>query len=140
MVARVTKVPKHALSERWSPLIASTGFTPVPSVFLEHYAKLNITTSEAMLLLHLASFKWTRKFPFPSVTLLAKLMGCSERNVRKLCSSLESVGYVRRIGREGTSNQFDLSGLFTKLEGIIRSEEASGKALKGQEGDPDDHL
>jgi DNA-binding transcriptional regulator YhcF (GntR family) len=100
----------------------------VPNVFLERYAELNITPSEAMLLILLASFKWTKQAPFPSIQRLAKQMRCSERNIRKLCKSLESVGIIKRIAREGTSNQFDLSGLYTKLEEIIAKEEAEEMA------------
>jgi DNA replication protein len=128
------KVPKNAVSERWTPSIAKKGFTAVPSAFLANYIKLNITTSEAMLLLHLSSFKWSEKAPFPSVSRLARLMGCSERNIRKLCQSLESVGYIRRIGREGTSNAFDLTGLFEKLDELLQKEELSAKAPAEAEG------
>ncbi|QSQ23005.1 helix-turn-helix domain-containing protein [Pyxidicoccus parkwayensis] len=124
MAGRVSKIPKYALSERWTPLIATKGFTSVSTTFLANYSKLNITAAEAMLLIHLVSFKWTRKAPFPAVSRLAKLMGCTERNVRKLCQSLESVGYIKRIPREGTSNQFDLSGLYQKLEAFIDIDEA----------------
>ncbi len=133
MANSTSKVPKRALSERWTPLIATTGFTAVAGAFLENYAKLNITPSEAMLLIHLVSFKWTKEAPFPSVSRLAKLMGCSERNVRKLCHSLESVGLIKRVGREGTSNRFDLSGLYEKLEERIRSGQLAEKSVV-QEG------
>lgn len=111
------------LAERWTPTIATKGFTMVPLVFLENYRALNITASEAMLIVHIASFKWTREAPFPSMSSLAELMGCSERNIRKMCNSLESVGYLQRVGREGRSNQFDLSGLYRKLEGLVRLED-----------------
>lgn len=103
----------------------------VPNVFLENYAALSITPSEAMLLILLVSFKWTKQAPFPSVQRLAKLMKCSERNIRKLCQSLESVGLIKRIGREGTSNLFDLSGLYAKLEGIISNEGGAEETQAG---------
>lgn len=123
---------EHSLRERWTPLIAMKGFAPVPMVFLENYSKLNITVSEAMLLVHLHQFKWTRESPFPSVTLLSRLMGCSTRNIRKLCASLESVGYLKRVERDGMSNLFDMSGLYAKLEDVInvtRPTQAAGAAL-----------
>ncbi|MFY0562630.1 helix-turn-helix domain-containing protein [Archangium lansingense] len=119
---------EYSFEERSTPLIAQRGFTPISSAFLSYYAQLNITVGEAMLLIHLMSFKWTRDAPFPAISRLAKLMGCSERNIRKLCASLESVGYLKRVGRSGTSNQFDLSGLYAKLEDMINVERASASA------------
>lgn len=119
---------EYSFEERSTPLIAQRGFTPISSAFLSYYAQLNITVGEAMLLIHLMSFKWTRDAPFPAISRLAKLMGCSERNIRKLCANLESVGYLKRIGRSGTSNQFDLSGLYAKLEDMINVERASASA------------
>lgn len=118
---RKKEPPERSLGQRWTPLIAAKGFAPIPSVFLEHYSRLQITISEAMLLVHLHQFKWTKDAPFPSVARLARLMGCSPRNIRKLCSSLESVGLIKRVEREGMSNQFDLSGLYAKLEDIINN-------------------
>lgn len=129
MGSRLSNASRHSLAERWTPVISKTGFTMVPNIFLERFVELNITTSEAMLLILLVSFKWTKQAPFPSVQKLASQMGCSERNVRKLCKSLESVGYLKRISREGTSNQFDLSGPFAKLEEVIAKEAASDNAL-----------
>jgi hypothetical protein len=115
----------HSLGERWTPLIATKGFTPVPTAFLEHYTELSITPSEAMLLVHLASFKWTSEAPFPALPRLARMMGCTVRYVRKMCASLESVGYLTRTQRKGTSNLFHLNGLFAKLEDIINANRAA---------------
>ncbi|WP_439099572.1 helix-turn-helix domain-containing protein [Corallococcus exercitus] len=122
--------PDRSLPQRWTPLIAAKGFAPLPTVFLENYSKLNITVSEAMLLVHIHQYKWTADLPFPSVTLLARLMGCSTRNVRKLCLSLESVGYIKRVTRDGMSNLFDMSGLYAKLEDIITNVSLANAAKK----------
>ena len=111
----------YGMENRWTPKLAQGGFTPVPQVLLKHYTDLNITSMEAMLVVHLLSYKWDEQLPFPSMTTLAGRMGCSPRYVRKLCESLESVGYLKRNGRIGMSNQFDLSGLFARLEPFLDS-------------------
>lgn len=68
------------------------------------------------MLVHILSYKWTSAAPFPSMSKIARKMNCSTRYVRKLCESLESVGYLKRMERVGRSNEFDFSGLFAKLE------------------------
>ncbi|WP_395854753.1 helix-turn-helix domain-containing protein [Cystobacter fuscus] len=132
--ARNKKDPEQSQSvaARWTDILAERGFTPIANVFMEKYSSLEITPTEAMLICHLMSFKWTEDAPYPSVPRLAKLMRCSDRYVRKMCQNLESVGLIKRIGREGTSNAFDLSGLFTKLEAIVIAEklEAARKSQK----------
>jgi hypothetical protein len=105
-----------AVSQRWTPSLATKGFTPVATAFLEHYRELNITVAEAMLVVHILSHKWTDAMPFPSLTRLADLMGVSERYVRKMLKSLEGVHYLKRVYRTGTSSTYDLSGLMTALE------------------------
>lgn len=108
----------YRVQQRWTPALAKHGFTPVASVFLSNYSKLTppLTVVEAMLVIHLMSFKWSHRAPWPSLTTLAKLLGCSDRYVRKLCSSLEGVGYLKRSRNGRRTNEFDLSGLFAALE------------------------
>ena len=106
----------HEIGKRWTSGLATRGFTPIVQPFLEHHCQLQITPTEAMLVVHLMSFKWDASAPFPSMTKLAGRLGCTERYVRKLCVRLEQFGYLKRYGRLGTSNQFDLDGLFAELE------------------------
>ena len=109
------------MGKRWTPKLLSDGFTPVPNTFLELYSHLGksksgITSSEAMLILHLMSHKWDEKNPFPRFARLAERMGISETAVRGHARSLEKKGFLIRIKRPGTSNEFDLSPLFRELE------------------------
>ncbi len=106
----------HEIGKRWTPSLAARGFAPIVQPFLEHQSELQITPTEAMLIVHLMSFKWDTAAPFPAMSKLASRLGISERYVRKLCSRLEKFGYLKRYGRLGTSNQFDLNGLFAELE------------------------
>lgn len=131
MKKRKSKTPDQSVELRWTPALAHEGFTPVATPFLQYYAKLPhpLTLAEAMFVVHLMSFKWGRAWPWPSTSSVAKLMGCSERYVRKLCTSLESVGYLVRKRGAHRTNEFDLSGLFAALEKAL----AADKPIEAEE-------
>lgn len=120
---------QYRTDKRWTPKLMEKGFTPVADAFLRHHAAMNISVPEAMLLIQIMSYKWNERWPFPALTTLAERMGCSVRYVRKLCQNLESVGYLKRHERVGTSNEFDLSGLFTKLEQVIEADKENLEAV-----------
>lgn len=104
------------IGKRWTEAIASDGFTPVPAAFLEHYAALGISSSEAMFLIHLLSHKWDKNNPFPGFARIAARMGMTETAVRGHARKLEKRNLLKRILRPGKSNEFDLKPLFQKLE------------------------
>lgn len=99
-------------------------------VFLEHYASLSppITTPEAMLIIHLMSFKWDEEMPWPAFKTLAKRMGISATAVRNHARSLDTgKKYLVRHKRVGKPNLFDLKPLFDALEKVQASSEARKK-------------
>jgi DNA-binding MarR family transcriptional regulator len=104
------------MSKRWTPALIADGFTPIPAAFLAHYAELGISSHEAMLIIHLMSFKWDEKRPFPRFARIAERMKISETATRGHARSLEKKGLLRRIKRPGRSNEFDLTPLFRRLE------------------------
>ena len=69
-------------------------FTKVDNEFLKKYSSLGITPQEAMLVVHLLMFRWDDRNPYPSIQLLADMMGRSKSYVRKLTSSLEGKGFL----------------------------------------------
>lgn len=69
-----------------------------------------------MLIIHLMSFKWDRKRPFPSVAKLAQKLGLSHGQVRAHIRSLEKRDLIERIERSGRSNEFEFKGLIEALE------------------------
>jgi DNA-binding MarR family transcriptional regulator len=77
---------------------------------------MNITSPEAMLIIHLMSHKWDHKNPFPTFARLAGRMSMSETAARGHARSLEKKKLLRRIKRPGRSNEFDLTPLFQRLE------------------------
>ena len=98
----------------------SRGWVGVPDVFLRLYSKLEptggISVAEAMFVLQLMAFKWSKDAPYPSYSTLAKKMGVSDKMVRRYAASLESKGFLKRHSRIGSSNSFDLSPLFVALQ------------------------
>jgi DNA replication protein len=112
------RTARWEISKRWTPDLVEDGYTGISGTFLEHYASLGITSSEAMLIIHLISYKWDQKHPYPRFALIASRMGMTETAVRGHARRLEKKGLLHRIKRPGTSNEFDLSPLFKKLEQI----------------------
>jgi len=101
--------------ERWAPHRVKS-FTPVSDFFLEHYADLEISSMEAMVVVHLMSFKWRSEAPYPAIKTIAKRMGLSDTQVRTHLRNLERKGYLVRAKRVGETNKFHLDRLFQLLE------------------------
>ena len=127
---KATKV-SHAVAVRWTPYLASKGWTPIVHPLLEHALSLKppLTIAETLLVINLMAHKWDDAEPFPAVSTLATRLGCGDRNVRKMLERLENVGYVRRTARVGQSNLYDLSGLFAALEAVA-GEKDGGKIVE----------
>ena len=104
------------VARRWTPDLIVEGFTPVSDMFLEHYSELGLTSTEAMLIIQLMKHKWDKEHPYPSFGTLARRMGMTPTSVRNHARNLEKKGCLRRIHRQGSTNQFDLTPLFHKLE------------------------
>ena len=125
---KITPKPKRNPASRWTPGLAHS-WTPIADAFLENYAALDppITSSEAMLIIHLMQHKWDEKAPYPGFETLGKRMGMTATAVRNHARSLEKKGYLRRQLRVSQTNKFHLSGLFSKLETCVASKPVKAK-------------
>jgi len=110
---------QYPIDSRWSAKVSRSGFSAVPTSFLRHYAQLGISSTEAMLLIHIMAHKWNDRLPFPAVKKLADEMGRSVSQVRARLSSLEKRGFIRRVARKGRSNLYDPAALISRLEKAI---------------------
>ena len=112
---------ERKFTQRWGgkPDFFDKGYLPVPTNFLELYSTLNLTTGEALFVLHLMDHKWDARNPFPSYKTLAKRMGVSDKMVRNHAFSLEIKKLLRRQFRVGRPNRFDLTPLFEALQAAI---------------------
>ena len=115
------------VAARWTPHLATGGWTSVVDFFLDHYQDLGITNLEAIFLVHLIRFKWTKEMPFPGFKRLAKKMGISATAARGHARRLEKKGMLKRIERTGSTNRFDLTGLFQGLERLQLKKGGTGR-------------
>lgn len=120
-----SKGPDRTVAARWTPMLAGEGFTPVSDFFLKNYHRLPkpLRPTEAMLVIHLMSFKWDKAAPFPGFKRLAEYMGITPAGVRTHARTLEKKGYLKREMQVGTTNKFHLDGLFKALEKLKKSDE-----------------
>jgi hypothetical protein len=127
----------RSVANRWTPALA-TSFTPVSDYFLESYHRIKPappTHGEAMFVVHLMRFKWDEKPPYPAFKTLAKQMGISDQQARKLARSLEQKKLLRRSFRPNLPNLFHLEPLFRALELMLANDakEAAAKEKAGKE-------
>ena len=112
--------PSRSARARWgnSKTLFDGGFLVVPHKFLQWYAWLRpeLTTGEAMFVLHLMTYKWEAAAPYPSYRTLARRMNVSETMVRSYARSLSQKGYLIRQYRSRAPNRFDLTPLFEALD------------------------
>jgi hypothetical protein len=100
------------------------GFVAIPSRFMEYRAAMmphRLTPTEALFIIDLMAHKWTAADPYPGYRRLAKRMGKTEGYVRKLARALEIKGFLTRVPRVGSTNEFDLEPLFKKLSEHVRN-------------------
>jgi len=114
------------IQKQWTPKLA-TAFTAVSDAFLRHYRDLKLTNTEAMLLIHLISYKWDDEAPFPSFDTLANRMGLTKEQVRAHALSLVRKKCLGRTIRPGHSNLFHFEPLFEKLEKLVIEYEKDGR-------------
>jgi hypothetical protein len=119
----------NKLAVRWGkhPNLFSRpeGWVGVPDIFLRGHANLKpyaLTPTEAMFILQLMAFKWSEDAPFPSYARLHRRMGVSVKQIQRIARSVEEKGYLRRVGRIGSSNRFDLQPLFDALATAQRAQ------------------
>jgi hypothetical protein len=111
-------------SARWTKKVIKRGggFTPVANFFLMNYHRLNpgLTSAEAMVLIHLFSYKWDEEMPYPGSKALALRMDISVTAVRGHLRVLEKrKKCLVRHKQLGTTNRYDLAPLLEKLETML---------------------
>jgi Helix-turn-helix domain len=129
-----SRAVQRIVSARWTPDLVSGGWTPVSDYFLDSYTKLTppLSTSEAMLVIHLMRHKWDAAPPFPGFKTLARRMGVTATSVRNHARALEHKGYLRRVKRIGTTNYFELTQLFVALEKLQAYEAGQRDGQQGK--------
>lgn len=126
---------KHdrSVAARWTKRLEH--FVPVSEYFLKNYHRLGgskgLSSAEVMVIIHLMDHKWDSRAPFPTVGLLAKRMGVTDRAVRTAVKTLEDLGLLKRVyAPHGGPNRYQLEGLFQTLEKMM-DEDLKNQDQKG---------
>lgn len=127
----------RAVSARWSTAIVNRGWVPVANNFLDNYSALGISSREAMLVIHLISYKWGTDAPWPRYDVLAARMGVTSKQVQRLVRALEVKGFLRRERLAGKANRYDLRPLFAAIEAHVEAaEEKAARPARARRAAP----
>ena len=115
-------VGEQGFAQRLSPLIAACGVVAVPGLLVRHQARLLLSNSEVVYLLHVLSHRWdANHWPWVAVSAIADGSGVHTGVVRRWKASLEAKGYlvcrarvVPGVGRR--DDEHDLSRLSRRLK------------------------
>jgi len=125
--------------------LLEAGYTSVPNLLLNYYARLGMTADELVFVVHLLQHKWSEKDPFPRLQTIAERMGKSWRQVHRYAQSLKKkclLGITNRVlkGRGMTTSEYDLSPLFLAIQRAHRDSTVpdSQTALSKLSGGPPD--
>lgn len=114
------------------------GMAVIPYALIKHYRKLNLTGSEAMLLIHLLSFRQVEGIEFPSMEELSAVTGRSLPAIAGELQKLVKEGFIR-IDEDNDElrdihfERFNFSGLYAKLGAYLAeaAQSESGAAAGG---------
>lgn len=114
------------------------GVAVIPYALLKYYRKLNLSGSEAMLLIHLLSFRQVEGIEFPSLEDLQNVTGRSISVIAGELQKLMKEGFISIDGdndelRDIHYEQYNFSGLYSKL-GAYLAEAAQEAAQSNTAG------
>lgn len=116
------KEGQQSSEKKWGKAVINLGFSIVPSLIFHAQLRLGLNSGQLILLLHLADYWWQKEnMPHPSKATLAQRMNVKPRTIQRYLTELEDAGFIKRVKRLATNrgqltNQYDLTGLVTKLQ------------------------
>lgn len=118
----------------------------IPYALLKNYRKLNLTGSEAMLLIHLLSFRQVEGIDFPSLEELQAVTGRSIPVIAGELQKLMKEGFISIDGdndelRDIHYERYNFSGLYAKLGAYLAQvrQEADGRSGSGRSSEAAGH-
>lgn len=108
--------------KKWSKVLMDAGWTAMPSVIIERQKALGIDALDMNIILHLASYWWTRdNKPHPSKTTIAEAIGVTPRTVQRRITALQEAGFIRREerrvrGKGSRTNLYHFEGLINAAQ------------------------
>lgn len=114
------------------------GMAVIPYALLKHYRKLNLTGSEAMLLIHLLSFRQVEGIDFPSLEELQAVTGRSIPVIAGELQKLMKEGFISIDGdndelRDIHYERYNFSGLYAKLGAYLAKVKQESGGRSGSE-------
>jgi hypothetical protein len=113
---------RKASEKKFGKPVMDVGFCITPSLLMKAQARIGLNPVQFNIVMHLLDQWWTAdRRPWPSKALLAERMNMSARQIQRHIAELEGAGLIERIGRTRpgkgkTSNEYDLSGLISKMK------------------------
>lgn len=110
----------------------------IPYALLKNYRKLNLTGSEAMLLIHLLSFRQVEGIDFPSLEELQAVTGRSIPVIAGELQKLMKEGFISIDGdndelRDIHYERYNFSGLYAKLGAYLAQLKQESGGRRGSE-------
>ncbi len=109
------------ITVRFGDAILQEGFTTVPNLVLNHYARLGISPAEMMFTIHIWQHWWTEQDPYPSLKKISEKMNVTRRQASNYTQQLKNKGflivrerYVEELGQ--VTSEYDFSPL---IEAVI---------------------
>lgn len=114
------------------------GMAVIPYALLKHYRKLNLSGSEAMLLIHLLSFRQVEGIDFPS---LEELQAVTGRSISVIAGELQKLMKEGFISIEGDNDElrdihyerYNFTGLYAKLGAYLAEVSQGASSDKSNE-------
>lgn len=135
---------RRSSERKWGKRVMDLGFCIIPSLLLRGQRRLGLNASQLAVLMHLADYWWDAdRRPWPSKKTIGDRMNVKGRRVQQIIAELEAAGLVNRVTRKSNrgqlSNEYDLSGLVLKLQGLepeFRKAEEIAKEARRQVARP----
>jgi predicted transcriptional regulator len=112
---------RKASEKKFGKPVMDLGFCITPSLLMQAQGRIGLNSVQFNIIMHLIDIWWDAdRLPFPTKKLIADRIGLSERQVQRQIVELERAGLVvrrsrTRSGGGTTSNEYDMSGLVSKL-------------------------
>lgn len=104
---------------KFGSIVEKQGFTQVPNILIRERKALKISRVELELILNFMSYEFNGTSSYPSLLKLARHNGTTETTIHKAKTSLETKGYIQRIGVSPFGTVvFSLGGIKRRIEAI----------------------
>jgi hypothetical protein len=129
---RATARSGRSFLDRFGATILRGGIAPVPATLYFFQAELGLSPQEVWFIGYILAHKWDEDLPHPSLVKMAERVGVSRRQLQRIRGSLTAKGLLSCVSRHQAaggkaSNGYDFSGLFGRLERLIREHGPRGE-------------